>query len=211
MEENKLKFNLQFFADQPDDPDEPSGDGKKGNPDKKENDEGTEITFTPEQQKKVDEILERRVAHEKKKADEYAKEKAEEAAKEAAKLAKMNKDQKDEYERKQLEKELEQLRSEKQLNEMRSEARSMFEDKNIKASDELLDFVVKEAAESTKKNVESFVDLLDGMVKAQVKEALRQDSPKTFKSTGLSKEDILSIKDDSKRQMAIAQNRQLFN
>ncbi|HHW5147822.1 TPA: DUF4355 domain-containing protein, partial [Staphylococcus aureus] len=59
--------------------------------------------------------------------------------------------------------------------------------------------------------VESFVDLLDGMVKAQVKEALRQDSPKTFKSTGLSKEDILSIKDDSQRQMAIAQNRQLFN
>lgn len=81
MEENKLKFNLQFFADQPDDPDEPGGDGKKGNPDKEENDEGTEITFTPEQQKKVDEILERRVAHEKKKADEYAKEKAEEAAK----------------------------------------------------------------------------------------------------------------------------------
>ena len=104
MEENKLKFNLQFFADQSDDPDEPGGDGKKGNPDKKEYDEGTEITFTPEQQKKVDEILERRVAHEKKKADEYAKEKAEEAAKEAAKLAKMNKDQKDEYERKQLEK-----------------------------------------------------------------------------------------------------------
>ncbi|WP_418896052.1 capsid assembly scaffolding protein Gp46 family protein [Staphylococcus aureus] len=32
------------------------------------------------------------------------KKKAEEAAKEAAKLAKMNKDQKDEYERKQLEK-----------------------------------------------------------------------------------------------------------
>lgn len=67
MEENKLKFNLQFFADQSNDPDEPGGDGKKGNPDKKEYDEGTEITFTPEQQKKVDEILERRVAHEKKK------------------------------------------------------------------------------------------------------------------------------------------------
>lgn len=29
MEENKLKFNLQFFADQSDDPDEPGGDGKK--------------------------------------------------------------------------------------------------------------------------------------------------------------------------------------
>ncbi|EZI16121.1 hypothetical protein CO49_2705 [Staphylococcus aureus subsp. aureus CO-49] len=62
-----LSLICNFFADQSDDPDEPGGDGKKGNPDKKEYDEGTEITFTPEQQKKVDEILERRVAHEKKK------------------------------------------------------------------------------------------------------------------------------------------------
>lgn len=156
MEENKLKFNLQFFADQSDDPDEPGGDGKKGNPDKKEYDEGTEITFTPEQQKKVDEILERRVAHEKKKADEYAKEKAEEAAKEAAKLAKMNKDQKDEYERKQLEKELEQLRSEKQLNEMRSEARKMLSEAEVDSSDEVVNLVVTDTAEQTKLNVEAF-------------------------------------------------------
>lgn len=146
MEENKLKFNLQFFADQPDDPEEPGEDGIKGNLDKKENGEGTEITFTPEQQKKVDEILERRVAHEKKKADEYAKEKAEEAAK----LAKMNKDQKAEYEREKLEVELKQLRAEKALNEMRSEARVMFKDKDIDVSDELLDIVVSDSAETTR-------------------------------------------------------------
>ncbi len=54
MEENKLKFNLQFFAYQSDDPDEPGGDGKKRDPDNKENDVGTDISFTPEQQKKVD-------------------------------------------------------------------------------------------------------------------------------------------------------------
>ncbi|HHW8000753.1 TPA: DUF4355 domain-containing protein, partial [Staphylococcus aureus] len=157
-------------------------------------------TFTQEE---VNQMIKERVAREQKKAEEKAKE--------AEKLAKMNKDQKAEYELEKIRKENEELRAEKQMNAMRSEARSMFEDKNIKANDDLLDFVVKEDAESTKKNVESFVDLLDGMVKAQVKEALRQDSPKTFKSTGLSKEDILSIKDDSQRQMAIAQNRQLFN
>ncbi|WP_252550015.1 DUF4355 domain-containing protein [Staphylococcus aureus] len=148
-------------------------------------------------------MIKERVAREQKKAEEKAKE--------AEKLAKMNKDQKAEYELEKIRKENEELRAEKQMNAMRSEARAMFEDKNIKANDDLLDFVVKEDAESTKKNVESFVDLLDGMVKVQVKEALRQDSPKTFKSTGLSKEDIMNIKDDSQRQMAIAQNRQLFN
>ncbi|HDF2252011.1 TPA: DUF4355 domain-containing protein [Staphylococcus aureus] len=178
MEENKLKFNLQFFADQPDDPDEPGGDGKKGNSDKKEYDEGTEITFTPEQQKKVDEILERRVAHEKKKADEYAKEKAEEAAKEAAKLAKMNKDQKDEYERKQMEKELEQLRSEKQLNEMRSEARKMLSEAEVDSSDEVVNLVVTDTAEQTKLNVEAFSNAVKKAVNEAVKVNARQ-SPLT--------------------------------
>ncbi|HDZ6135720.1 TPA: DUF4355 domain-containing protein [Staphylococcus aureus] len=170
MEENKLKFNLQFFADQSDDPDEPGGDGKKGNPDKKENDEGTEITFTPEQQKKVDEILERRVAHEKKKADEYAKEKAAEAAK----LAKMNKDQKDEYEREQMEKELEQLRSEKQLNEMRSEARKMLSEAEVDSSDEVVNLVVTDTAEQTKLNVEAFSNAVKKAVNEAVKVNARQ-------------------------------------
>ncbi len=178
MEENKLKFNLQFFADQPDDPDEPGGDGKKGNSDKKENNEGTEITFTPEQQKKVDEILERRVAHEKKKADEYAREKAEEAAKEAAKLAKMNKDQKDEYEREQMEKELEQLRSEKQLNEMRSEARKMLSEAEVDSSDEVVNLVVTDTAEQTKLNVEAFSNAVKKAVNEAVKVNARQ-SPLT--------------------------------
>ncbi|MCO4455176.1 phage capsid protein [Staphylococcus aureus] len=207
MEENKLKFILQFFADQPDDPDEPGGDGKKGNPDKEENDEGTEITFTPEQQKKVDEILERRVAHEKKKADEYAKEKAEEAAK----LAKMNKDQKAEYEREKLEAELKQLRAEKALNEMRSEARVMFKDKDIDVSDELLDIVVSDSAETTKNNVDNLTKILDEMVQKKVQETLRQNSPKSFSKSGLSRDEILAIKDDSERQNAIAQNMHLFN
>ncbi|HDZ8795443.1 TPA: DUF4355 domain-containing protein [Staphylococcus aureus] len=174
MEENKLKFNLQFFADQSEDPDEPGGDGKKGNPDKKENDEGTEITFTPEQQKKVDEILERRVAHEKKKADEYAKEKAAEAAK----LAKMNKEQKDEYEREQMEKELEQLRSEKQLNEMRSEARKMLSEAEVDSSDEVVNLVVTDTAEQTKLNVEVFSNAVKKAVNEAVKVNARQ-SPLT--------------------------------
>ena len=94
---------------------------------------------------------------------------------------------------------------------MRSEARAMLKEKNIDASDELLNFVVKEDANGTKESVDAFVDLLNGMVKTQVKEALRQESPKAFTTSGLTKEDILNIKDDSKRQIAIAQNRQLFN
>ena len=164
--------------------------------DKTKQSKDTDKTFTQEE---VNQMIKDRVAREQKKAEE------------AAKLAKMNKDQKAEYEREKMEKELQQLRAEKATNEMRSEARAMLKEKNIDASDELLNFVVKEDANGTKESVDAFVDLLNGMVKTQVKEALRQESPKAFTTSGLTKEDILNIKDDSKRQIAIAQNRQLFN
>lgn len=68
----------------------------------------------------------------------------------------MNKDQKDEYEREQMEKELEQLRSEKQLNEMRSEARKMLSEAEVDSSDEVVNLVVTDTAEQTKLNVEAF-------------------------------------------------------
>ncbi|EGQ3290925.1 DUF4355 domain-containing protein [Staphylococcus pseudintermedius] len=202
MEENKLKFNLQFFSEE-----EADDEGANKNTENEEQNKKDEVTFTAEQQKKVDEIIERRVAQEKKKADEYAKEKAEEAAK----LAKMNKDQKAEYEREKLEAELNQLRAEKAMNEMRSEARVMFKDKDIDVSDELLDIVVSDSAETTKNNVDNLTKILDEMVQKKVQETLRQNSPKSFSKSGLSRDEILAIKDDSERQSAIAQNMHLFN
>lgn len=202
MEENKLKFNLQFFSEE-----EVDDEGANKNTENEEQNKKDEVTFTAEQQKKVDEIIERRVAQEKKKADEYAKEKAEEAAK----LAKMNKDQKAEYEREKLEAELKQLRAEKAMNEMRSEARVMFKNKEIDVSDGLLDIVVSDSAETTKNNVDNLTKILDEMVQKKVQETLRQNSPKSFSKSGLSRDEILAIKDDSERQSAIAQNMHLFN
>ncbi len=202
MKENKLKFNLQFFSEE-----EADDEGANKNTENEEQNKKDEVTFTVEQQKKVDEIIERRVAQEKKKADEYAKEKAEEAAK----LAKMNKDQKAEYEREKLESELKQLRAEKAMNEMRSEARVMFKDKDIDVSDDLLDIVVSDSAETTKNNVDNLTKILDEMVQKKVQETLRQNSPKSFSKSGLSRDEILAIKDDSERQSAIAQNMHLFN
>ncbi|EGQ3935376.1 DUF4355 domain-containing protein, partial [Staphylococcus pseudintermedius] len=175
MEKNKLKFNLQFFSEE-----EADDKGANKNTENEEQNKKDEVTFTEEQQKKVDEIIERRVAQEKKKADEYAKEKAEEAAK----LAKMNKDQKAEYEREKLEAELNQLRAEKAMNEMRSEARAMFKDKDIDVSDELLDIVVSDSAETTKNNVDNLTKILDEMVQKKVQETLRQNSPKSFSKSG---------------------------
>ena len=43
-----------------------------------------------------------------------------------------------------------------------------------------------------------------------MKESLRNGAPKNVKSGGMTREDIMNIKDADQRQMAIAQNRHLF-
>ena len=133
-----------------------------------------------------------------------------EKAKEAEKLAKMNKDQKNEYEMEKLRKENEELRQREAMNSMRNEARSMFGEKNITATDELLDIVVTTEAESTQKNIDALTNVINNIVKEQVKESLRNGAPKNVKSGGMTREDIMNIKDSDERQMAIVQNRHLF-
>ncbi|MGK0537517.1 hypothetical protein ACP16D_00110 [Staphylococcus haemolyticus] len=44
-----------------------------------------------------------------------------------------------------------------------------------------------------------------------MKESLRNGAPKNVKSGGMTREEIMNIKDADQRQMAIAQNRHLFN
>lgn len=199
--QDKLKFNLQFFSEDLN-KDSLNDDGKPKDTDL---DSDEEIkTYTEEEfNKRLHDELSRRMKQKEREKQE--------AVEEAAKLAKMNKDQKAEYEREKLESELKQLRAEKAMNEMRSEARVMFKDKDIDVSDELLDIVVSDSAETTKNNVDNLTKILDEMVQKKLQETLRQNSPKSFSKSGLSRDEILAIKDDSERQSAIAQNMHLFN
>lgn len=197
----KLRLNLQHFAEQGDNPEgEPDADSKTDeNPEGKDDQQG-EKTFTQEE---VDQILKDRVAREKKKADEKAKE--------AEKLAKMNKDQKAEYEREQMQKELDDYKAKEARNEMKQTAKDMLKEKDIGADDDLLEIVTADTADQTSENVKAFTDVLNKMVKEQVQAKLTQGTPKSFQATGsMSREDIMGIKDDSQRQRAIAQNRHLF-
>lgn len=166
---------------------------------KQEQSDKTEKTFTQEE---VNQLIKERVAREQKKADEKAKE--------AEKLAKMNKDQKNEYEMEKLRKENEELRQREAMNSMRNEARSMFSEKNITADDDLLDIVVTTEAESTQKNIDAITNVINDIAKKKIQESLRNGAPKNVKSGGMTREDIMNIKDSDERQMAIAQNRHLF-
>ncbi|MFP5162955.1 DUF4355 domain-containing protein [Staphylococcus sp. Mo2-7] len=191
----KLRLRLQHFAENPEgDNENPEGDN--------ENPEGdNEKTFT---QADVDQIIKDRVAREKKSKED--------AVKEAEKLAKMNKDQKAEYEREQMQKELDSYKAKEARNEMKKHADDVFKQNEITPNDELLELVTADTADQTQANVQAFNDVLNNMVKEQVQAKLYQGTPKNYSngSGGVTRESIMNIADDSQRQQAIAQNRHLF-
>lgn len=203
----KLRLNLQHFAEQSGEAannnDEQAGnDGNQQGAGTQQQDEGSdEKTFTQEE---VNQIIEKRIAREQKKADEKAKE--------AEKLAKMNKDQKAEYEREQLQKELDAYKAKEARNEMKKHASDVFKNNEITPNDELLEIVTADTADQTQANVQAFRDVLNNMVKEQVQAKLYQGTPKNYSngSGGVTRESIEQIKDDSARQRAIAQNMHLF-
>lgn len=203
----KLRLNLQHFAEggtqDPEGKDDQQGDGNPEGKDENlegKDDQQGEKTFTQEE---VDQILKERLAREKKNKED--------AVKEAEKLAKMNKDQKAEYEREQMQKELDAYKAKEARNEMKQTAKDMLKEKDIGADDGLLEIVTADTADQTSENVKAFTDVLNRMVREQVQAKLTQGTPKSFQATGsMSRDDIMNIKDDSQRQRAIAQNRHLF-
>lgn len=170
-----------------------------------ENNEPKEKTFT---QAELDDIVEKRVAREKKKAEQKAKD----AAAEAEKLAKMNREQKADYEREKLQKELEEYRRREARLNMKNEAKKLFKESNVDSSDELLELVTADTFDQTQENVEAFTIILNDMVEAAVKDRLYSGSPKSFTNGGsaVTRESIEAIEDATARQRAIAENLHLF-
>lgn len=196
----KLRLNLQHFAEGGNQDPDGKDDQQGGNLDDKDDQQGGK-TFSQEE---VDQILKERLAREKKNKED--------AVKEAEKLAKMNKDQKAEYEREQMQKELDAYKAKEARNEMKKHASDVFKNNEITPNDELLEIVTADTADQTQANVQAFKDVLNNMVKEQVQAKLYQGTPKNYSngSGGVTRESIEQIKDDSARQQAIAQNMHLF-
>ncbi len=131
---------------------------------------------------------------------------------EAQKLAGMDAQQKLEYERDSAQTELQQLKEQMALAEMQGTARAMLAEQGIHAPDGILQAIVTTDAEQTKANVEGFAKLFQDAVQAAVKSQLRQEPPKTGKTaSGLTKEQILAVKDNDKRVKLIRENMDLFS
>lgn len=203
-----LRLNLQFFsqddtggsnAGQDDTQNNENADKEDSN--KQDKNEQDEKTFT---QSELEEIIKQRLAR--------AEKDKQEAIKEAEKLAKMNAEQKREYELEKTQRENEELKAKLNRFELGKEATSMLSEHGIVANDEILDFVVREDAEQTKTAVEAFSKLVKDLTEQLVREKLKGNSPtkQTTQTATMSKEEIMSIRDTEKRQRLIKENIHLF-
>ncbi|KRL40727.1 DUF4355 domain-containing protein [Liquorilactobacillus nagelii] len=205
---DKMKMNLQYFAEQQDDTADNSETQTKTEDNQQEQQqESTKKTKTFTQEE-VNQMVNERLERERK-AQEV---KIQAAKDEAAKLAKMNADQKKEY---QLQKQTERAEAaEAKLAkfEMTKQARSMMSEAGLNVTDDELDLVVTSDAESTQANVNQLISFADRVREAVKTELLKGDTPtesgKSIKT--MTKAEILAIKDSFKRKKAIADNIQLF-
>ncbi|MDE3317010.1 DUF4355 domain-containing protein [Lacticaseibacillus zeae] len=180
-----MPMNLQFFAaDNPQgdpkdpvdppkpkdgDPVDPPEGKKQGEP--ADPDPDGKHVYTDEQ---VNEIVKKRLAR--------AEKEKQAAVDEAAKLAKMNADQKKDYELEKAQKERDELKSQLATYEMGKQARSMFEEAKMTVTEDDLQHVVTPEAESTEANVKWLIAHDQAVAEGVRQELLKGSTPKTHGS-----------------------------
>lgn len=166
-----LKLDIQFFNDdeeQQEDNEQSKGDEPQNEQNSKPKDEEKkdEKLFTQEE---LEEIIKQRIARERKAAEK--------AIKEAEKLAKMNEEQKREYELEKARRENEELKAKLNRYELGQEATKILAKSGIVADDEILSFVVREDAEKTHEAIKAFTSLVDRISEEKMKEKLKGKPP----------------------------------
>lgn len=167
--EDKLPMNLQFFAEGG----EPATGSESGPTDTEVTgndptpEEGTEKTFT---QAEVDEMI--------KKATANKEQEITDAKKEAAKYAKLNKEQQKEYDLNKANQRATEAEAKLARYEMRDTARQQLIDGGYKnPTDEDIDLIVTEKAETTKANGEAFLKAVERIRQSVRDELLQGNTP----------------------------------
>lgn len=133
--------------------------------------EATEKTFT---QAEIDAIIQKEKAKAKRSAEREYKAKMDEAEK----LRKMNAEQKAEYEAQKQADRIAELEAQLNRNGLEKEASKMLSEAGIVASDDILNFVVKDDAEGTQEAVNALSSLVNDLADKKVSEMLKGKTPK---------------------------------
>ena len=202
LTEDRIKLNLQFFADSADESDDGDNSKEQSNSDDVE----TKETELRDEKKYSDNDLDRIVN------EKYAKfaAKKQKEVDEAKKLAKMSKDDKQKFEMDKLKSEAQEAQNELAKYQMRDTAKQMILDGGATPTDEMIDLVTSSDAETTKTNVNKALNFAKAIREQVTKELSQGTTPRTVGSTTLSKQEIMKIQDPIKRQQAIKENLGLF-
>lgn len=174
-------FNLQLFADEgtdgggaaTGDAGQEGGERDKGSDGADKGGDGGDKTFTQED---INKIISDRLAKEKGKWEKDYQAKLEQAKTEAEKLAKMNADQKAEYEKQKREEELAKREGDITRRELRAQALEALAEKGLPK--QLAEILVYSDAEATNKSLEAVEKAFREAVEAGVNERLKGDPPK---------------------------------
>lgn len=146
-----------------------------------------EKTFS---QAEVDEMVQERVAKERKKInsslradiEQDVRSQIENEQSEAKKLKKMNEDQRQKYNLDKKDQEIAELKAKLNRSEMEHVATDLLSKKGITADTDTLNFVVAEDAETTQANIDRFADLINKKAQANRREDFNVPEPKSGNS-----------------------------
>ncbi|WP_378962164.1 DUF4355 domain-containing protein [Mediterraneibacter gnavus] len=169
---------LQLFAEETvDHTAEPDAVKDSVNPENTSDDSGEEKKYTD---KDVDAIVNKRFAKWKTEQEQAVKS----AKEEAEKLAKMNAEQKQNYEIEKLQKENEKLKQKAAKVELSRSATGILAEKGIEATQDVLDFVVGNDADDTNAKIDKLVKIVEYQLKKAEIARATGTTPKTMTNSG---------------------------
>lgn len=169
---------LQLFAEETvDHTAEPDAVKDSVNPENTSDDSGEEKKYTDND---VDAIVNKRFAKWKTEQEQAVKS----AKEEAEKLAKMNAEQKQNYEIEKLQKENEKLKQEAAKVELSRSATGILAEKGIEATQDVLDFVVGNDADDTNAKIDKLVKIVESQLKKAEIARATGTTPKTMTNSG---------------------------
>lgn len=170
-----ITINLQLFAEE-------GQENAGGTPEDYASAEATGKTYTEDEfRAEVDKLT--------KQHQEELAAKLEAAKQEAEKLAKMSQDEKNQFELEKRLKELEDREKALAMRELRTETAKLVAKEGL--PDEVVDLILADDQENTKKNFERFKTVFDGAVQAAVEERLKGKSPTTGTDTQKTAEELV--------------------
>ncbi|WP_052401164.1 DUF4355 domain-containing protein [Oceanobacillus jeddahense] len=178
LKDDLLKLNLQFFAEE-DTTDNENDETTENDKDDQEQDNATfsQSDVDREVSKAVDKALKKR----EEKHQEELQKAIDDAIAEKERLSKLSEKERQEEELTQREQELLKREEEIKRTQLRSDAVADLQEKKLPS--DFADFLLGDDAESTLENINSFKKAFDEAVNAQVKVALRQETPPSGSGT----------------------------